>query len=118
MAGEDGLIGADVFEDFLVDINFPEEKLKLSELPKRPGEGDPELALKNDDDSEDQDSLSQAEAGAQEAKSKKRAPGPQDRYIAPEMRSFTPVYRFGHNLLAQPGSAKRRASCLCSIPER
>jgi tetratricopeptide (TPR) repeat protein len=98
VAGEDGLIGADVFEDFLVDINFPEEKLKLSELPKRPGEGDLQLALKNDD-SEDQDSLSQAEPDAKEAASKKPAPGPQDRYIAPEMRSFTPVYRFGHHLL-------------------
>jgi len=26
-------------------------------------------------------------------------PAPRDRYIAPEMKSFTPVYRFGHDLL-------------------
>jgi hypothetical protein len=35
VVGEEGLIGADVFEDFLVDIDFPHEKLRLSELPKR-----------------------------------------------------------------------------------
>ena len=30
--GSDGLIGADIFEDFLVEIDFPNEKLRLSEL--------------------------------------------------------------------------------------
>ena len=38
MGGEDGLIGADVFAAFLVDIDFPNQKLHLGELPKRPGE--------------------------------------------------------------------------------
>ena len=38
VADEEGLIGSDVFEDFLVDIDFPNEKLNLTELPKRPGE--------------------------------------------------------------------------------
>ena len=36
VAEEDGLIGADVFENFLVDIDFPNEKLKLGELPETP----------------------------------------------------------------------------------
>lgn len=36
--GEEGLIGADVFAHYLVDINFPDNKLKLSQLPSRPGE--------------------------------------------------------------------------------
>ena len=35
VAGDEGLIGADVLEDFLVDIGFPNEKLKLSRLPAR-----------------------------------------------------------------------------------
>ncbi len=76
VAEGDGLIGADVFEDFLVEINFPHEKLNLSELPKPPGESDQPLGLESEEDAE-----------------------PRDRYFAPEMQSFTHVYRFGHNLL-------------------
>ncbi len=104
VGGEDGLIGADVFEHFLVDIDFPNEKLKLSELPKRPGDGDQELALKSEEDDSDEPDASgksdlATEAGAKEAASKANPSGPQDRYIAPEMRSFTQVFRFGHDLL-------------------
>ncbi len=36
LADGDGLIGADVFGDYVVDIDFPGERLKLSPLPKRP----------------------------------------------------------------------------------
>jgi predicted aspartyl protease len=104
VAGEDGLIGADVFEDFLVEIDFPVEKLKLSELPKRPGQGDRQLALKNDeDDSNEPETSDKAEAappaGAKETSSAAKSSGPQDRYIAPEMQSFTRIFRFGHDLL-------------------
>lgn len=104
VAGEDGLIGADVFGDFLVEIDFPVEKLKLSELPKRPGQGDRQLALKNDeDDSDDRETSDQAEAdpptGAKESSSTTKSSGPQDRYITPEMQSFTRIFRFGHDLL-------------------
>jgi len=38
VVGDNGLIGADVFENFLVDLDFPKEKLRLSALPRRPGE--------------------------------------------------------------------------------
>jgi len=31
--GEDGLIGADVFQDFLIDLGFPNKKLRLESLP-------------------------------------------------------------------------------------
>jgi hypothetical protein len=101
VAEEDGLIGADVFEDFLVEINFPDEKLKLSELPKRPGQSDQQLALKNDeeDDSDDQDTSGKTEAGVKGTASVAKSSGPQDRYIAPEMQSFTRVFRLGHDLL-------------------
>jgi tetratricopeptide (TPR) repeat protein len=100
VAGEDGLIGADVFEDFLVDLDFPDVKLKLSQLPKRPGEMERPLALKNDQEgfaSDDPAVPSTAEAGATGNATQRT--GPQDRYIAPEMQSFTHVYRFGHELL-------------------
>jgi tetratricopeptide (TPR) repeat protein len=98
VAEEDGLIGADVFEKFLVDLDFPNEKLKLSQLPKRPGEPDAKLALKSeDDDSED----GSAADNPKSADAKTPAPfsGPQDRYIAPEMQSYSRVFRFGHDLL-------------------
>lgn len=104
VAGEDGLIGADVFAAFLVEIDFPGEQLKLSELPKRPGQGDSQLALKNEDD--DFDDLGAAgrpetagDTGASKTPSSGRSPGPQDSYIAKEMQSFSRVYRFGHQLL-------------------
>jgi len=83
-ADGDGLIGSDVFEKFLVGIDFPDEKLKLSELPKRPGEQERELGLTNGDDSDDKQAVEN---------------DAQDRYIAPEMQSFTSVFRFGHHLL-------------------
>jgi tetratricopeptide (TPR) repeat protein len=100
VAEEDGLIGADVFEDFLVDIDFPNEKLKLSELPKRPGEPEPKLALKSeDDDSDDATGDSTKSGDTKSASAPVPIKGPQDRYIAPEMQSYTRVYRFGHDLL-------------------
>ena len=81
-ADGDGLIGADVFEKFLIDIDFPDEKLRLSELPKRPGEKEKQLGLTNAEGSE------QANENAA-----------QDRYIAPEMQSFTHTFRFDRDLL-------------------
>jgi tetratricopeptide (TPR) repeat protein len=110
VAGEDGLIGANVFEDFLVDIDFPDEKLKLSRLPKRPGESEQKAALKSEDDADGAADKNAADSGGSSADNAKGASvkgeqpppspsGPQDRYIAPEMKSYTPVFRFGHDLL-------------------
>jgi hypothetical protein len=31
--GEDGFIGADVFQEFLIDLDVPNIKLRLGELP-------------------------------------------------------------------------------------
>lgn len=76
--GEDGLIGADVFSGFLVDIDFPNSKFRLSPLPPRPDESATLVALES------------------------RSTGDRqfyDPYVAPEMKSFTPVFRFGHYLL-------------------
>lgn len=99
---DDGLIGADVFSNFLVTIDFPNEKLILSELPKRPDEqagktvtldtGDPDDPSSGPEDRES-DSKSQSTPTASVNS------GPKDRYIAPEMQSYTPVFRFGHELL-------------------
>jgi Flp pilus assembly protein TadD/predicted aspartyl protease len=69
VADEAGLIGADVFQKFLVTLDFREKKVFLNPLPKNP----------------------YANADADDV--------PQDRYITPEMQSFTKFYRFGHNIV-------------------
>ena len=68
IADEAGLIGADVFEKFLVTLDFKERRLLLGPLPKSPS------GVADED-------------------------APQDRYIAPEMQSFTKIWRFGHDLV-------------------
>jgi tetratricopeptide (TPR) repeat protein len=75
---DDGLIGADVFEDFLVELNFPDVKFKLSPLPPLP------------DQPTAQASLQSGGSGAAYLR---------DRYTPPAMKSYTPVLRFGHSLV-------------------
>ncbi|MGA2833591.1 MAG: aspartyl protease family protein [Terracidiphilus sp.] len=92
----DGLIGMDVFSHFLVTLDFPMRKLLLGPLPPRPGEA--ALAapsLKTSDEDRD-DAVAPAQHGAVQ---KSDDHGPYDRYIAPEMKSYTPVYRVGHLLM-------------------
>jgi tetratricopeptide (TPR) repeat protein len=75
---DDGLIGADVFRSYLVDIDFPEGKLKLTQLPPYPDEAPAEATLES-----------------------RPAPGSHlhDRFVAPEMKSYTGIFRFNHSLL-------------------
>src|SRR5262249_60345330 len=72
------LIAADVFSRFLVDIDFPNSKFRLSPLPPRPDESATPVALES------------RSTGVRQF---------HDPYVAPEMKSFTPVFRFGHDLL-------------------
>jgi len=117
VGGEEGLIGADVFEDFLVDIDFPSEQLRLSQLPKRPGEPEQKPSLKSEEDDADDSAApepgddSKGGVGAKDASTKTAPPaaswfGPQDRYVAPEMQSYSRVFRFGHDLLIPTGIGK------------
>jgi tetratricopeptide (TPR) repeat protein len=66
---ESGLVGADVFRKFLITLDFRNQKLLLAPLPKNP-------AATSDDDEV-----------------------AQDRYIAPEMQSYTKFFHFGHDLV-------------------
>jgi predicted aspartyl protease len=91
--GLDGLIGTDVFRSYLVSVNFPDKRLDLAALPPRPGGADASPVSQSLSTNSDTDA--QVEQPAVAAASHV----PQDRYIAPEMKSFTPVYRFGHLLL-------------------
>ena len=106
VAGEDGLIGADVLENFLIDIDFPNEKLRLSQLPKRAGDAEENLSLKSEDEDDDDADAADPNPDVNSHEGKTAAPktlpsssGPKDRYIAPEMQSYTQIFRFGHNLM-------------------
>jgi len=102
VTGEDGLIGADVFSAFLVDIDFPNEKLHLGPLPKRPEETAKKLTLQTESGDSDSPGEEPSRNAADSTSAKSPAEPhsePQDRYIAPEMKSYTQVFRFGHNLL-------------------
>lgn len=107
---DDGLIGADVFSHFLVTIDFPNEKLLLSELPKRPDEqqakavtldtGDPDDSAAGPEDREaGNSSPSGSGTAAADSHPVVQSSGPKDRYIAPEMQNYTSIFRFGHELL-------------------
>jgi hypothetical protein len=100
-AGNAGIVGADIFSAFLVEIDFPNQKLRLQPLPKRPdetaAEGTVEAATESPAYTDDQSSGENAPAGGKQSRAARR--GPQDRYIAPEMQSYTQVFRFGNFLL-------------------
>ena len=99
MTTEDGLIGADVFSSYLIDIDIPDQKLRLSPLPKRPDE------THCSDGAEDRGAIRTQRRGGgrrscggkegriwcestrKRVKPRKRLP--QDRYIAPEMANWT-----------------------------
>lgn len=76
----DGLIGGNVFAHFLVDLDMPDKKFRLSQLPPLP-----------DDSSSQPVSL--------DSRPSRTQPHLYNRYVAPDMKSYTPVYRFGHDLV-------------------
>ena len=78
IVGSDGLIGANVFRKYLVDIYLEETKLRLSELPPLPDEAVTQTSL---------DSQANAQISWH------------DRYIPPEMKDYTPIFLIGHDLL-------------------
>jgi predicted aspartyl protease len=93
----DGLIGMDVFSEFLVTLDFPWHKMTVGPLPPYPGTsvGTPSLDTQEDNSSN--------ESGDTPPKAAKDAAttvqGPHDRYIAPEMQKWTTVYRIGHDMV-------------------
>jgi tetratricopeptide (TPR) repeat protein len=107
VADEDGLIGADVFGGYLIDIDLPGMRLKLSPLPKRPEDTVAPTSLNSE--GEEQANAEQKEGSLTEQSSKEQKPSvpiskppqhlPRDRYIAPEMANWTKVFRFGHSML-------------------
>jgi hypothetical protein len=85
---DEGLMGADVFRSFLVTLDLPGQEMRLSPLPKRPDEADTKPTLGTTGD--------QPEAGDASLTVAQRK---KDRYIAPEMKDWTRVFRSGHDLI-------------------
>jgi predicted aspartyl protease len=116
MDDSDGLIGMDVFAQFLVTLDYPMRKLLLGPLPPRPGEvatKAPVLKTGNGDagDEGDESTSGAADKAAAPAESQAAKPvnhGPYDRYVAPEMKDYTEVYRVGHDLIL-PASLNDKA---------
>lgn len=83
----DGLIGIDVFSDFLLTVDYPMRKLELAPLPVRPQQAAPTPSL-HTDRTEDAEVAS---------------PLATDRYVAPEMKDYTQIYRVGKSLILPAG---------------
>ena len=78
----DGLIGADVFSSYVVTIDVPSRMVRLAPLPPRP-----------DDTAAVSQTLDTSGADAQNESA------PRNRYVAPEMATWTKVFRSGHMLI-------------------
>jgi len=76
----DGLIGTDVFKNYLITLDIPRLQMKLDPLPRRPGDPIDSGSL---DTATDMQSMS----------------APHDRYIAPEMKDWTKIYRVNDQLI-------------------
>lgn len=93
--GVDGIIGTDVFSNFLIELDFPTSILQLSQLPPRPGETPSKAALSTGQDDGAESEAKASDSGVPSGPSSRY----QDRYIAPEMHSYVQAFRLGHFLL-------------------
>jgi tetratricopeptide (TPR) repeat protein len=102
---EDGIIGTNVFSQFLIEIDFPSSQLRLSPLPLRPGEESSRPFLKVSDEAPaaepEAKPASDAAASSRGSSTEGGAPAPRyfDRYVAPEMHSYVQAFLMGHMLL-------------------
>jgi hypothetical protein len=98
----DGLIGMDVFANLLVTLDYPMRKLALGPLPRTPEDTAPaQPVLQTDENEEEKEDDPTRKAIPTPAPSNPAASmrGPRNRYVAPEMKDWTPVYRVGHQLM-------------------
>jgi tetratricopeptide (TPR) repeat protein len=100
-AGEDGIIGVDVFSEFLIEIDFPGSRLRLSQLPPRPGEipSKASLTTGHEESATAPEEKPAAKPDVAQPIARPQTSGYNDRYIAPEMHSYVQTFRMGHMLL-------------------
>jgi tetratricopeptide (TPR) repeat protein len=84
--GIDGVIGTDVFSNYLITLDYPINKMFLAPLPQRPNDNASPATLNTD-------------SGDQGGSSTKNASSPQDRYIDPSMKGYVPFFRVGHDIV-------------------
>ena len=85
----DGLIGPDVFRDYLVTLDIPSREVRLGPLPPRPDEKPARvtsLGASDDEETDGEKPLSPADRA-------------KDRYVAPDMKDWSRVFRYGHFLI-------------------
>lgn len=82
----DGLIGGDIFRQFLLTLDYPGGELRVSPLPERPGEQGSGAALETSGRGRGERLLGVDEPA-------------RDRYRSPEMQDWTSFYRIYHYLL-------------------
>jgi tetratricopeptide (TPR) repeat protein len=78
LEGQNGLVGTEIFSQFLVDLDIPKAKLELSPLPPRPS-----ASTVQDENQAKDGSISQY----------------YDRYVPPEMTTWAQLFRFKNLLL-------------------
>jgi predicted aspartyl protease len=96
---DDGLIGMDVFSNFLVTLDYPMRKLLLGPLPQRPDEAAPAKPVLETASGQSEENSSANPAAEHTTAPAAVQRGLHDRYVAPEMKDWTRIYRSGHFLL-------------------
>jgi len=107
VADINGLIGMNVFSNFLVTLDFPWHKLSLAPLPPYPDSAATTATLDTEQESQQEPDHIQGNKDATDNPTPKPNT-PHDRYIAPSMKDYTHVYRIGHNMLV-PVSLNQKA---------
>ncbi len=79
-----GMIGMDIFSNYLVTVDFPMRKVGLAPLPARPGAGAETAALETF--AGDYDPLASSASQF-------------DRLLPAELKDYSQIYRIGHDLL-------------------
>jgi len=82
VTGVDGLVGPDIFSSYVVTLDIPSRVVRLDPLPARPDETASTTASLD---------TSGADVEAEAA--------PRNRYVAPEMATWTKIFRSGHLLI-------------------
>lgn len=91
----DGLIGTDVFENYRVQLDFPMRTMNLLPLPPRPGDA----AVPGGSLNVTGFGRGAADIAPSGASSAQGIVHYSDRYVAPEMQSWSPFARIGHQIL-------------------
>jgi hypothetical protein len=97
----DGNLDIDVFSDFLLTVDYPMRKLSLAPLPVRPSQASAEKPSLHTDRNADAEIAN---------------PQATDRYIAPEMKDYTQIYRAGKSLILPAVLTGEKAKDPASAP--